>query len=106
MTITLDWKHIETGLISRPRLEGWIKDYFGQTQDLSAFERRNEDIGLELRNSEGNMGYVFVGPLQLERDFKSGMERSKQWYVAGGKVILQEFVDNKDELAGFSWRAN
>ena len=52
------------------------------------------------------MGYVFVGPLQLERDFKSGMERSKQWYVAGGKVILQEFVDNKDELAGFSWRAN
>ena len=58
------WRDIEEGSIPKSVLQSWIKGYFRTIDDLSGFERRNVDegVGLELRSSEGDGGYVFVGP--------------------------------------------
>lgn len=103
------WTRIDKGSIRdgirRKRLQEMIKKYFNSCEDLSNFRRRNgsEGLGLELISSDGSQGYVFVGPIQLDRDFKSRMQNSKERYQAMNKIIKGEFVRVEDELAGFAW---
>jgi len=101
------WTDISGGHISRNKLEEWVREYFGSDVDLSNFVRRNDQrgFGLELRDEDSSKGYVFAGPLQLDRDYVKRMEGTKLLYASeDGFEITREFIDHEDEIAGFTWR--
>jgi len=98
------WREIDEGWISADKLRGWIKEYFNIKEDLAQFKSRNGGQGLEVVNQDNSRGYVFVGSLQLERDFENRMEKIMQWYQSGNRRIFKKFTDYEEQLAGFSWR--
>lgn len=93
---------------TRETLQRDIEKYFGVNENLSGFSKRNgsQGIGLELQSPSEDRGYVFVGPLQLERDIRNRLNYSREVYERSGKrKIIREFVDHESEIAGFSWRS-
>ena len=99
-----EWTNIDKGLISKETLEALIKKYFKVNEDLSKFKRRNSGY-LEVMELYEHRGYVFVGELQLDRDYKERMQRVKNLFEKGYNVnILDTFIDDTKSLAGFSWR--
>jgi hypothetical protein len=104
------WTNINSGAITSGRLKEWIKDYFNVDENLTGFFRRNEieGIGLEICASDFSRGYVFVGELQLDRDYEERrMQKSKRLYIDGRGIgmlrIGREFIDHNENMAGFSW---
>ena len=101
----IGWRGIdEGGMVFQGTLQNWIRKYFNLREDLTDFQRRNDDRGLELRSADYTKGYVFVGPLQLDRDFERRMMETRQLYELSDHIILRSFTDFQNELAGFSWR--
>lgn len=97
------WISIEEGLISRERLEFWIKEYFALAEDLSNFKRRNRG-GLELVSLDGTRGYVFIGEMQLERDHEKRMLEERRIYDAMKRRCIKSFSDFDQGISGFYWR--
>lgn len=98
------WTPIDKGIIDQKILEGLIRDFFNVNENLDDFLRRNKDCSLELTKKDESRGYVFVGPLQLDRDYEARMQQISHWYSNRGKDILKSVVDFQEEKAGFSWR--
>ena len=98
------WRDISEGYFGADRLKGLIKQYFNVREDLTDFQRRNDYRGLQLRRADNTKGYVFVGPLQLDRDFERRMVETRQFYSSDNNTILRSFTDFENDLAGFSWR--
>ena len=97
------WREInEGGMVFQGTLQNWIRKYFNVREDLTDFQRKNADRGLEVRSADYTKGYVFVGPLQLDRDFERRMMETRQLY-SSYNTILRSFTDFGEGIAGFSW---
>lgn len=102
---SIQYEPIDKTLITG--FEQWVKEYFNVKDDLKDFRRRNEGYGIELVSENADRGYVFVGPLQVERNFEKRLERSLEHYTKGLNLnirIIKKFVHYPEELAGFSWK--
>lgn len=81
----------------------WLKEYFSTNESLDDFVRRNDYDGLEVMKNDLSRGYVFVGPLQLDRDYELRMQDIRKRFCSLGRRTIKYFVDLENELAGFSW---
>ncbi|MBI2107212.1 hypothetical protein HYT57_04450 [Candidatus Woesearchaeota archaeon] len=99
------WKPIESGLIPKDKLEGWIGGYFNRKEDLSQFRRRSTMCLELLYDSDGEIkGYAFVIPNgEVNKDHEARMLFIKRVYEEDGKTIDSYFVDKNEGLSGFSW---
>jgi hypothetical protein len=75
----------------------------GKRLFLLGFRRRNNGYYSELESASGSRGYVFVGPLQLDRDYQKRMQETQKLFEYSAKRIIRNFTDYENELAGFSW---
>ncbi len=98
-----EWQDINKCFVGLDKLTEWIRNYFNVEEDMNNFERRNRGY-LELRSLDKSRGYVFVGEIQLNRDYEGRMRdaKGKDYF---NKTLIREFVDHDNKLAGFSWRA-
>ena len=101
------WRGInEGGMVFQKTLQDWIGEYFHVNEDLADFQRRNDcfDRGLEIRSADHSKGYVFVGPIQLDRDFERRMMETRELYQNSQQIAIRSFTDFENQMAGFFWR--
>ena len=83
-----------------------VKKLFNIKEDLSRFSEESIRYDFELINSDKTNGYVFsIGTLDV-KNLEYGQLRDRYLFRYGGdREITELFVDLKNQIAGFSWRA-
>jgi hypothetical protein len=101
------WVEVGNGIITIAEMASWIKKYFGAEEDLSKFKERNQREGLELSLRDNSRGYVFAGSLKTYHweNHEHRMEKTREEYHKRNKITDRKFVDYRESLSGFSWRA-
>lgn len=83
----------------------WLRDYFGISSiDLSEFVTRDTEYGVELITKDGLRGYFFGGSNCGMVNYKAVNEKIRKDYTDIGREIVEEFFDDKNQIAGLSWR--
>ena len=84
-------------------LNEMVEKYFDSNIDSSCSSRIG-DGGIHYFDSDVSRGFFFSMGGESKESYITRMESLREVFLCSCKLILREFIDHENEIAGFSWR--